>query len=89
LKLLVHVSESELAVLELFQHLLVVLQLQSLDLLDKTLDIAHAEQFADERLRFKRLKVVDVLTSTDENNWTLCCGNTLKYNALIKFNSIL
>ena len=79
LELFVHVAQSELTVFELFDKLLVVLELKLLHLLDKTFNVTHSEHFADEWLRLKRLEVVRVLTGTNENDRTLRSGDTSFY----------
>ena len=76
LKLFVHVSQSELTVFELFEELLIVLQLELLDFFDEAFNVTHAQEFADKRFRLERLKVVRVLAGTDKYDRTFCCGNT-------------
>ena len=68
LKLLIHIPERKLSMFELLDQLLVVLESQVLDGLDEALDIAHAEQFGDERLGAERLQIVYVLAGTDEDD---------------------
>lgn len=76
LELFVHVSQRELALLELLQQLLVVVQVELLNFVDEALDVAHSEQLADEGTRLERLEVVRVLTSTYENDGTLGTGDS-------------
>lgn len=81
LELLVHVPNGELAVLDLLQQLLVVVQLQFVHLVDQALDVAHAQQLADERLRLERLQIVDVLTGADENDGRIGRCHTAPHRA--------
>ena len=71
LELFVHVSQSELTLLELLEQLFIVVQVELLDFVNETLDIAHSEQLAYEWTRLEGLKVVRVFTGTNENDWTL------------------
>ena len=70
LKLLVHVTKCELAVFDLFNQFLVVVQLQFIHLVNEPFDITESEQLTDEWFRFVRLQVVYVLACADENDGT-------------------
>ena len=77
-ELFVHVAQRELAVFDLLDELLVIVQFQFVDLVDEPFDIAETEQFADERLRLERFQIVNVLAGSDENHRTLrSCDTTI------------
>lgn len=49
----------------------------------------HTKQFAYERLSFKGLKIINVLSCTDENDRTLCGSNSvqIQFTATIRLSN--
>jgi hypothetical protein len=67
-----HVSECELSLLDLLDHVLLLISTHGfIDSFHQTCHIAHAQETLDEASSIERLEVLKVLTCTQEDNRTL------------------
>merc|ERR1719341_2893928 len=75
-KLLVHVSKGELPMLELVhQPVIALAKLQLAHSLHQGFQVTHAQKFLNKSLRSKLLQVINVFSSTYENDRGLCGSN--------------